>query len=272
MTYFAMLMSVFISLGVTSGVTQNTPTVSPAPMHFEHLRRIVVDPGHGGQNKGCLGVDGHYEKTVVLQISQRIERILWTETNALPMMTRSDDTFLSLGERTRLANLWQGDVFLSLHLNADAYGKGFGVETWFLGADTAHAEAAALVKREEASYGQFKNLKAFENSRAEAILRDAALGQSQAGSEVLAISVGDALKTGTKATYRGVKQAPFGVLKHAEMPAIVVEAGFLSHTKEGIRLMDPAYQERIARAIVKGLIAYDSRIGRMARLSTAQAH
>ena len=256
----SLLTSGLLGLSLLTGPPQLGPE-HQASIQFNQLRRIVIDPGHGGGNKGCLGVDGTYEKTVVLQIARRVERLLLEETNAIPLMTRRTDRFLSLRDRSTFANRARGDVFLSLHLNADAYGRGFGVETWFLGASAADAEAKRLVHQEESAYGHAAGVGAVQRGTVNAILRDASHQQSQAGSEVLAISVAAALARGTKATLRGVKQAPFGVLKGAQMPAIVIEAGFFSHVKEGVRLRDPAYQEVIARAIVKGLVAYDRKIG-----------
>lgn len=240
-------------------------TTGPAPSvhQFRHLNVIVLDPGHGGRNKGCLGVDGTYEKVVVLQIAKRVERILNEETTAAVLLTRRDDRFLGLGERSALANSWGGDVFLSLHLNADAYGRGAGVETWFLAADDEDATegASSVVSREEQDYGQTDTLDGMHRHRLQALVDEVVRTKARQDSELLARDVSTNLWKRTKAIHRGVKQARFGVLKAAAMPAIVVEGGFFSHHKEGLKLKEAAYQEKIARAIVDGLIAFDRRIG-----------
>ncbi|MDP6943774.1 MAG: N-acetylmuramoyl-L-alanine amidase, partial [Myxococcota bacterium] len=232
-----------------------------AVRHLEHIRIIALDPGHGGKNKGCLGVDGTYEKTATLDIAMRVQRILTEETDAVAMMTRRDDSFLGLRERTELANDWGADVFLSIHLNADPYGVGKGVEAWFLSPDAADAEAQRLVAAEEAEYGEDDDGAPAESDLVTAVIHDATHRAAQAAGEPLAESVARHLHRVTKATFRGVKQARFGVLKHAKMPAIVVECGFFSHWEEGSRLVEPAYLETVARGIVDGLLDYDRQIG-----------
>ncbi|MGB0588948.1 MAG: N-acetylmuramoyl-L-alanine amidase family protein [Myxococcota bacterium] len=234
---------------------------SPTIRHLEHVRIIALDPGHGGKNKGCLGVDGTYEKVATLDIAKRVQRILTEETDAVGLLTRQDDRFLGLRERTRAANRWGADVFLSIHLNADPYGVGHGVETWFLSPDSADAEARNLVAAEEAEYGEHDHEDTVESELIDSIIQDATHRAAQAASEALAGTIVKQLHTVTNAPFRGVKQAPFGVLKEATMPAIVVECGFFSHWKEGISLVDPAYTERIARGIVDGLLEYDRQIG-----------
>ena len=266
--YSAMLV---IAVGVGAGPDDKGVLADSPSVHLKHIKRIVIDPGHGGSNYGCLGVDGTYEKTVVLQIAERVERILLSETDGTPLLTRRGDTPLGLGERSGLANAWNGDIFLSLHLNADAYGSGFGVETWFLGADTADAQAKKLVAQEEARYEHEGEDKGHSDDMVEKILRDASLRKAQADSEILAIDIAQGLQRSTKRKLRGVKQAPFGVLKGARMPAIVVEAGFFTHAKEGWKLLEPEQQEKIARGIVNGIIAYDKRIGGEGRTISATA-
>jgi N-acetylmuramoyl-L-alanine amidase len=257
--YYSALLLVAAGVGAAPSV-QSAGSDAPKTM-LEHVHRVVIDPGHGGGNNGCLGIDGTYEKTVVLKIAKRVERILLAETNAVPLLTRRTDKFLGLGERSRLANKWKGDIFLSLHLNADAYGSGFGLETWFLGAEAADAEARRLVEQEEAKYRHEEHHAHEGTDMVKRILRDATHRQAQAHSQVLAIDIANGMRETTKRKLRGVKQAPFGVLKAAQMPAIVVEAGFFTHAKEGWTLLATEQQEKIARGIVEGIIAYDKRIG-----------
>jgi len=233
-------------------------------MHrFEHLRLVVLDPGHGGHNTGCLGVDGTYEKVVVLKVAEKVERILLEETSAAVMLTRRQDRFLGLRERSLLANEWEGDVFLSLHLNADPYARGAGVEAWFLATegDTPHADSHSLVAREEQDYGESDSVEDFDKAQLGAVLESVVQSKARQDSETLAFAVARNMWKRTRAIYRGVKQAKFGVLKATTMPSIVVEGGFFSHKREGWQLLEDAYQEKLARAIVDGLIEYDKAIG-----------
>ncbi len=255
----ALIGSAVLTAGPPSGLTGDA-----TPMHrFEHLRLVVLDPGHGGHNTGCLGVDGSYEKVAVLSIAKKVERILTEETSAAVMLTRRDDSFLGLGERSARANQWGADVFLSLHLNADPYARGSGVEAWFLATsdDTAGAGAASLVAREEQDYGESDTVEAFDERQLDVVLGQVVQSKARQDSEALAYAVAKSLWKRTRAIYRGVKQARFGVLKAARMPSIVVEGGFLSHQKEGWKLVEDAYQDKIARAIVDGLIDFDRSIG-----------
>lgn len=242
---------------VPSGQAGPAPTVET----FRHLRMVVLDPGHGGSNTGCLGVDGTFEKELTLSIARRVARILTEETTAAALLTRGDDRFLGLRERAELANRWDGDVFLSIHLNADRFGRGHGVEAWFLAPDSADAEAQRMVAMEEAAFAEEHDAADVGVDAVHGVLRDASIRAAQAASETLAASVAAALERQTGATQRGVKQARFGVLKQARMPAVVVECGFFTHAVEGVRLLDPAYRERLARGIVDGLVAFDRRIG-----------
>lgn len=254
------LAAAVIAGGVPSGQTGPEPQIRT----LRHLQVVAIDPGHGGDNRGCLGVDGTYEKEMTLELARRVRRILMEETTATAMLTRDKDVPLGLRERTRMANQWNADVFLSLHLNADPYGSGRGVETWFLSVDAADTEAEKLVRAEEGAYGEVDDEDAMERSLVQSVLHDAMIRTAQARSESLATAVVDGMHASTDAVMRGVRQARFGVLKEAKMPAIVIEAGFFSHAEEGTRLRDPAYQEIVARGIVDGLVAYDAQIARVA--------
>ena len=252
------------SLMAASVMFASPPSGQPGPepevVEMRHLKVIALDPGHGGDNRGCLGVNGAYEKELTLQIARRVKRILMEETSASVMLTRERDMPLGLRERARMANQWNADVFLSLHLNADPYGSGRGVETWFLSVDAADAEAERLVQAEEGAYQEEEGDHFMEQSVVRSVLHDTQIRLAQARSESLATAVVDGMATTTQAILRGVRQARFGVLKEARMPAIVVEAGFFSHMDEGTQLLDPEYQETVARGIVRGLQAYDAQL------------
>lgn len=236
------------------------PARPPAARALGALRVIAIDPGHGGDNRGCLGVDGTWEKETTLDIARRVAAILGRETTSVVRLTRDEDRPLGLRERSDLAGRWNADVFLSIHLNADAFGQGTGIETWFLAPADEGAEGQALVEVEEAGYGETSSVERVEVQQAEAIARDAAVGAARVASEVLAELVVTGMGERTGARVRGVRQARFGVLKGATMPAIVVECGFYSHAEEGMRLADPAYREQIARGIVDGLLRFDARL------------
>ena len=258
-----MVSSLLAASVVLAGPPSGQAGPEPDVFQMRHLKVIALDPGHGGDNRGCLGVNGAYEKELTLQIAERVRRILLEETSASVMLTREADVPLGLRERARMANSWNADVFLSLHLNADPYGSGKGVETWFLSVDSADEEAQKLVAAEEGAYGENEDDDHHEHTVVQNVLNDTQIRLAQARSESLAAAVVDGMAASTAAPLRGVRQAPFGVLKEAKMPAIVVEAGFFSHEHEGTLLLEPEYQETVARGIVKGLQAYDVQLARV---------
>ncbi len=239
----------------------DAPAGAQLSLRFQHLRTIALDPGHGGSNRGCLGVDGTYEKVATLQITQRVADLLLTQTNATPLLTRRTDVPLGLRERSDLANAWGAQVFLSIHINADRYGRGRGVETWYI---TPEAGRAAIDREVDALRPAPAQRHAREPQaplEVRRLLLAAEMAQAHADSAVLAHEVAAALVRHAHAPLRGVKTDAFGVLKGARMPAIVVEVGFFSHETEGPKLLDPAYQDKLARGIVHGLLAYDRRLG-----------
>ena len=234
---------------------------------LRHVQRVIIDPGHGGDNTGCMGFHGVYEKFVTLPIALRIAEQLRMTTDAEVLLTREDDHFLGLRDRTRFANTEQADIFLSIHINASPHPSVQGVETYFLSTDSASTEIAALVDREQstAEATSAVDLKVERKKDLDRILLDMQLGAAHALSETLAASIQRQMVRAVESQDRGVKQAPFAVLKESHCPAVVIECGFLTHAREGIRLLSDTYQKKLATGIVDGIIAYDSRIHRRTR-------
>ena len=249
-------------LGLVHGTaTAERPAQGSQVTRLDHVRIVALAPGHGGDNKGCLGAGGIYEKIVTLQIALRVERLLTERTHATVRLTRRTDQALELRERTRMANAWNADVFISIHLNADEYARGFGVETWFLSPEAIAVETERVARAELAKSGRQPGLKHFEKTRVQALIREVVLRKAHTDSQALAAAVAKTIVGRTKAKLRGVHQAAYGVLKEASMPAIVVEAGFLTHRLEGPKLLNEEYQEAIAQGIVDGIVAFDRKIG-----------
>ncbi len=248
-------------VALAAGPPSGQPGQEPELVDLEHLQLIALDPGHGGSNHGCLGIHGTYEKEVTLVLALLVERILLEETDAAVLLTRREDRPLGLRERTELANGWAADVFLSIHINADAFGRGHGVEAWFLAPESADEEAQRIVAAEEAAYGEQDDPPVGLERAVDSVALDASLRATQAASEVLAETIATGMHDQSRAPFRGVKQARFGVLKAARMPAVVVETGFFTHGIEGHQLLDPVHQAELARGIVDGLVAFDRRMG-----------
>ncbi len=225
------------------------------------IKHIVLDAGHGGDNMGTPGAHGVHEKYLTLPITLELERLLKERTNAKVTLTRRDDTFVGLRERTRLANAADADVFLSIHCNASPNKAARGLEVYFLSAESATKEIARLVEEENegdtppaAAPGPPSDT---PPNGLDQLLREAQMFKAHEQSQRLAEIILNRLHRGLRAPRRGVFQAPFGVLKEAEMPAVVVEVGFSSHAVEGKKLTTSRYQKQIARALFDALVALD---------------
>jgi len=218
------------------------------------VRTIVIDPGHGGKDPGASGSkNGVYEKHLVLDLSKKLAGKIRNRLNCNVIMTRSSDTFLTLEERTAIANTKSADLFISLHCNASNDKKLVGIETYYLNLATDE-RAINVAARENAT--SRKNI-----SDLESILNDLMKNAKINESSRLAAVVQKNLYNGMAKQYSriknlGVKQAPFYVLLGASMPSILIETSFISNPEEGRRLADSAYQNALCDAITDGIAKY----------------
>jgi N-acetylmuramoyl-L-alanine amidase len=228
---------------------------SRAPLKGGKVRRIVVDPGHGGKDPGAVGQSGLQEKDVVLAIGLSLARKLKDELGIDVVMTRSTDVFIELQERTAIANKVGADLFVSVHANAALNRNASGMETYYL--NLAKTEKAAqLAARENGTSLEKVSL-------LQAVLFDLMANYKLNDSAHLAEEVQKALYkkiSGRHPSTRnlGVKQGPLYVLVGATMPSILVESAFISNPQEEARLADPHFQEQVADGIVDGIYAYIS--------------
>jgi len=218
------------------------------------VSRIVIDPGHGGADPGAKG-QGITEAQVVLDVALRMEQLLARDPSVDVVLTRRTDEFVSLEERTALANRAQADLFLSIHVNAHRSGSINGVETYYLNfAKTA--EAAAVAARENAAAGM-------SMGNLPDLVKAIALNTKQDESKDLAALVQQAMVRRLSTRDRtlrdlGVKSAPFVVLIGAGMPSVLVEIGFITNGQQARLLRDPAYRQRIAEALFDSIKRYQT--------------
>ena len=218
------------------------------------VRRIVIDPGHGGRDYGAPGyLKGVYEKNISLKVARRLADKIRKKLNCEVIMTRNSDRNLSLEERTAIANTKNADLFISIHTNASRDRRAYGIETFFLNLATDN-DAILVAARENAT--STKNI-----SDLQSILSDLMQNAKINESSRLAGHVQGSLKDHLRKYYsriksKGVKQAPFYVLLGAQMPAILIETSFISNSRECKRLVNQKYQDRMCDAIVRGIQAY----------------
>ena len=221
------------------------------------VKRVVVDPGHGGKDPGAVGPRGVREKDVTLAIAKKLKRRLQQKLKLEVFLTRNSDKFLPLEERTALANTKKADLFISIHTNAHKNRSVHGISTYLLNVAT-DAEAARLAAFENAvSTKRISDL--------EKILNDLMLNSKINESSRLAYSVqegliGRLLKRYSSIKNLGVKQAPFYVLIGAQMPSIMIETSFITNKREEKRLASSAYQGAVVDGIVVGIRAYIKQI------------
>ncbi len=214
--------------------------------------RIMIDPGHGGHDPGAIGVRGLKEKDVTLRVAKMLKAAIERRWNVEVLMTRMDDRFVPLEERTAMANTLGADLFISIHANASRSNRARGVETYYLQwARDEHAMEVAA--RENAvTTARMHELKKFIRM----ILQNPKVEESRDLASYIQKGLVGSLKAGYKVKDLGIKTAPFYVLMGAEMPAVLVEIAFITHPEEGKRLRDEKYLQRIVQGIIRGLERY----------------
>jgi len=218
---------------------------------------IVIDAGHGGHDSGAIGA-GLYEKNLVLQIAKRTAK-KFKNMGYRVHLTRSNDRFIKLSGRTKIADRKDAKVFISIHANAIAQRNRFnvveGIETYFL-QKTRDAKSQRIAKRENEAVLQGAD------ALSKNVIIDSVLnGPKIIESNKLAIDVQANIMKSVRGAYGdarngGIKPAPFYVLVGASRPSILVEVGYITNPKERARLFTSDYQERIAKGIVVGATRY----------------
>jgi N-acetylmuramoyl-L-alanine amidase len=228
------------------------------------VSKIVIDAGHGGHDPGAIA-NGVTEAELVLDIAQRLGRLL-TETGAFQVvLTRDTDEFIALEDRTAVVKRESADLFLSIHANASPDPGTRGVETYFLNIAGSQAEAA-VAARENASSTQTMSMMP-ELTRA--ILLNNKLKESREFATIVQTSMMRRMSQQNKALRDlGVKQAPFRVLIGAQMPSVLAEISFLTNKNEASLLKQGSFRQRIAQALYDGIVGYQ---GSLKKVTTVAA-
>lgn len=213
---------------------------------------IVIDAGHGGKDPGAVSGDMK-EKDVTLAVAKKLGRILANRGYKV-YLTRDDDRFITLEQRTKMADKKDAKIFVSLHCNAAPNKRSannmYGIETFFL-QRSKDARSQAIAARENASV-----LKGADN-RSKQVIVDAVLcGPKIVLSNKLAIDIQNNLMKNLPTKDGGVRSAPFWVLVGASRPSVLVEMGYITHPKEGQMLVNDGYQSKIANGIADGIGRY----------------
>jgi len=240
------------------------PASAPQPTHDGQstltralglkISRIVIDAGHGGHDTGTVGPTGLMEKDLCLDVALRLGKIFEDKLPGTEVLyTRSDDTFIPLEERTRIANDSKADLFVSIHANSSPDKNARGIETYYLNLKGS-PEAMEVAARENAVSQQ--NIHDLED-----LVKRIARTEKIDESKELAEDIQDSLskrvqKTARTVRNRGVRKAPFVVLIGADMPSILTEISFLSNPSDEQLLKKPEHRQRIAEGVYQGVAQY----------------
>jgi len=236
------------------------PVPSPPPLldiaPAGGIRTVVVDAGHGGTEDGARGPGGTLEKNVTLGVARRLKSALEARLGVRVILTRDDDSTVDLDERAALANNNKADLFVSLHANASVRGSAAGAEVFYLSLEEYGDQAQRVAK------GETEALPVFGGGTRdiEVILWEMAQARYIEQSALLAEAVEVALRERVLMSPRAIQQAPFRVLVGANMPAVLVEMGFITNPEQEKLLSTEAFQSSIVQALVESIVRYRDRL------------
>jgi N-acetylmuramoyl-L-alanine amidase len=227
----------------------------------EKIDKIVIDAGHGGKDYGAIGLKNTREKKIVLDIAKRLAKLIRKEKLFEVIMTREKDDYVTLEDRTKIANGAEGDIYVSIHANASLKRSARGFQVFFL-APAKNDDARAAAQLENASFmSELNSGDDFEGDNLGFILSDMIQNEFQEESADLAAMVDREfrreLSRNTKA--RAIDQAAFVVLNGVYMPSILVESAFLTNHDDEKLLNTKNYRQKVAEAIYAGLKRFKSK-------------
>ncbi len=219
------------------------------------IKKVIIDPGHGGEDQGAVSKSGVMEKDIVLKIAYKLAKELKNRGYEV-VLTRYTDVYVPLKDRTGIANSNNGDLFISIHLNA-SYRKASGAETYILSLDGYKQVSDTIAfENRELKPGKKDNLKDSGKSPVSFILWDMAQREYIKDSEKLGEYIQEGLNNLMGIRDRGVKQAPLIVLKGLDMPGVLVEVGFLSNPVEETKLKADWYQDKVVNVLANSVDRY----------------
>jgi N-acetylmuramoyl-L-alanine amidase len=230
----------------------DTRLVIPTQGPSTGLRTVVLDPGHGGEELGTQGAKGTLEKEITLSVARRLRTLIESRLGLKVFLTREDDRTMSLDDRSAFANNHRADVFLSIHANSAVRPAMKGAEVYYLTVERADAEAR---KRADENATTLPALGG-SNRAIDLILWETAQARYLEQSATLAGYVEQALRPRLEMSPRAVQQAPFRVLVGANMPAALVEIGYLSNAEQEAQIATASYQDQVAQALLDALIKF----------------
>ena len=236
-------------------IVYDSGTVRAANPVDNSIRKIVLDPGHGGKDPGAVGFSkNNFEKEIALSVTKKLKKKLVELPGTEVLLARDKDEFVSLQQRTKFANSNRADLFISIHCNAHRSNKANGVEVYYLStAKTSDARAVEALENSVVFDYEGGEEAVREYDDLSFILADMAQSEHLEESYDLALKLQTDLVKSTGSYDRGVKQANFYVLRGAFMPAVLIELGFMSNKEEEKKLTSASYQDKLTDSIFEGI-------------------
>ena len=230
----------------------DTRLVIPTQGPSTGLRTVVIDPGHGGEENGTQGAKGTLEKDITLSVARRLRTLIESRLGLKVFLTREDDRTMSLDDRSAFANNHRADVFISIHANSAVRPALKGAEVYYLTVERADEEARKKADENATTLPALGG-----GSRAiDLILWETAQARYLEQSAALAGYIEQSLRPRIEMSPRAVQQAPFRVLVGANMPAALVEIGYLSNAEQETLMASGAYQEQVALSLLDALTKF----------------
>ncbi len=238
---------------------------------LDEIRTIVIDPGHGGDNSGATGVAGVPEKVLTLDLAYQLrDRLQRRHPHLRVIMTRYGDDSVDLNERVHMANLAGADLFVSLHYNAAPHDRAIGFETYFPDAEQVtpgeeQPQGLPVATIDGSVTGIQESIEGVtpigqNGDTLELIRQDLLRAHRHDLSGALAEAIQDRFVDRIDSVDRGVKQGNFTILQGTHMPAVVVEAGFLTHPEEGFEVLEEDHRTEVTEALVEAVETFDDQL------------
>jgi N-acetylmuramoyl-L-alanine amidase len=224
------------------------PPPAPRPRSIE---TICIDPGHGGEDFGAIGRSKLKEKDVTLKIGLKLKKLIESKIGLRVIMTRDQDSEVSLNTRASIANNQLAQMFVSIHVNSSFRKSAYGSETYFVSLQATDPESLELAQKE--NQNAENPGEAIQNDELKMILWNMAQTEHIRESSKLAEYIQNELNVLLGTRDRGVKQAPFRVLMRAAMPAVLIEAAFISNASEEKKLQREDFLDKVSLAIYNGI-------------------
>ena len=235
-------------------VAEPSPVLSVESLEGRRDIVIAIDPGHGGEDPGASGPGGLREKTVVLQIARRLESQLAKVPGFQPVLVRTGDYYVSLKNRRDKARALEADLFVSIHADAFREQSAHGASVYILSKRGATSTTAQYLADTENAADLVGGVELGDmDPMLAGVLTDLSMSGTLDASLSLGALVLEQIGGVARLHKKRVEQAGFAVLKSPDVPSLLIETGFISNPGEAERLATPAYQDKMARAIRRGI-------------------